>query len=59
MASAVAVSRDVEGAEAPHDLVSGPGAGDIGPVDKIADRLDQRVAIGFEPAARRNSQRSI
>ncbi len=43
--SATSVSRDVERAEARHDLVSGLGARDVGTFDKFADRLNERVSI--------------
>jgi hypothetical protein len=43
--SATAMSRTVQNAEAPHDLVSGLGSSDIGTVGKLADRLNKRVAI--------------
>jgi hypothetical protein len=43
--SATTMSRNVQNAEAPHDLVSGLGSSDIGTVGKLADRLNKRVAI--------------
>jgi hypothetical protein len=43
--SATAMSRNVQNAEAPHDLVSGLGSSDIGTVGELADRLNKRVAI--------------
>jgi hypothetical protein len=43
--SATTMSRNVQSAEAPHDLVSGLGSSDIGTVGKRADRLNKRVAI--------------
>lgn len=43
--SATTMSSDVERAEAPHDLVSGLGSGDIGIAGKLADRLNKCVAV--------------
>jgi hypothetical protein len=45
VASATTMSSNVECAEAPHDLVSGLGSGDIGTAGKFADRLNKHVAI--------------
>jgi hypothetical protein len=45
VASATAMSSNVECAETSHDLVSCLGPSDIGTVDKFADRLNKRVAI--------------
>jgi len=43
--SASTVSRNVESAEAPRDLVSGLGPGNVGTVGKFADRPNQCVPI--------------
>jgi hypothetical protein len=45
MASATAAPRNVERAKACHDLVTGPGACNIGTVDKLANRLNKGVPI--------------
>jgi hypothetical protein len=39
------MSRNMQNAEAPHDLVSDLGSSDIGTVGKLAGRLNKRVAI--------------
>ena len=43
--SATTMSRNVERAEARHDLVSDLGPGNVGTVGKLADRLNKRVPI--------------
>ena len=43
--SATSVSRNVERAQTRHDLISGLGAHDVGTFGKLADRLNERVAI--------------
>lgn len=43
--SATSVSRDVERAKTPHDLVSAPGPRNVRTVRKFGDRLNERVPI--------------
>jgi len=43
--SATTMSRNVERAEARHDLVSDLGPGNVGTVGKLADRLNKRIPI--------------
>jgi hypothetical protein len=43
--SATTISRDVERAEALHDLVSGLRASNVGTIGKFADRLNERVPV--------------
>jgi len=43
--SVTTVSRDMERAKARHDLISGFGARDIGPVSQFADRMNERVPV--------------
>ncbi|MGY4504818.1 hypothetical protein ACVWYH_008775 [Bradyrhizobium sp. GM24.11] len=43
--SAPSVSRDVERAQTPHDLVAGPGSRNVRTVREFGDRLNERVPI--------------
>jgi hypothetical protein len=52
--SAPTVPGDVKRTEARHDVVARLRADQIGTVRKLADRPNQRIAIGFGTVARRS-----